>query len=101
MKKLTEIIKEKLNYVPIGRYAGRTEFGDYEIVCARKMDCTIVEHQFFENALIVLGGEGEFVQVCRLGHWMIGYIDVICVKPGTDKHEIARTIEHEKQEIEQ
>ncbi|WP_372395277.1 hypothetical protein ABMY26_06620 (plasmid) [Azospirillum sp. HJ39] len=47
----------------------------------------------FQQALKMLGGEGDHVEVHRFGHWSCGWLEVIIVQPDTEEAKKAEEIE--------
>lgn len=70
-----------------------SEYRDWYGVVGRSRDSSCVEESNFQVALEQLGGEGENVRVERYGHWAVGWIEEIYVRPGSPQHQIAEEIE--------
>jgi hypothetical protein len=47
----------------------------------------------FASVLRQLGGESTDVEVYRLGHWLIGWFEILLVRPGTPAETKALRIE--------
>ncbi len=61
--------------------------------CGQNRDSEALDLSNFENALEILGGESETVEVHRFGHWACGWIEIIIVQPDTEEHSKALEIE--------
>jgi len=69
----------------------RTWFG----VLGRSRDSSCLEESNFKEGLKRLGGESENVLVGRYGHWAVGWIEEIYVRPLTPQAKIAQEITDE------
>jgi hypothetical protein len=70
-----------------------TEYRDWFGILGQSRDSNCLERSNFEIGLKMLGGESETVRVERYGHWAVGWIEEIYVKPNSAAHEIAKEIE--------
>lgn len=61
--------------------------------CGRNRDSQPLDESNFDNALELLGGESDDVEVHRFGHWGCGWFELIIVRPGTPAADIAHDIE--------
>lgn len=66
---------------------------DWLVLLGRNRDSDHLTNSNFECALEQLGGEGEDVEVHRFGHWAVGWLEIIIVRPGTEAERIAEEIE--------
>ena len=64
------------------------------LVCPviKTRDSRCLERANFDAFLFDLGGEGEFVEIHRFGHWGPGWYEIIIVKPGTPQAKLAAKI---------
>jgi hypothetical protein len=62
-------------------------------ILGQSRDSNCLERSNFEVGLKMLGGESETVRVERYGHWAVGWIEEIYVKPNSKAYEIAKEIE--------
>jgi hypothetical protein len=67
-------------------------------VAGRSRDSGCLEESNFATTLKRLGGEGENVRVERFGHWAVGWIEEIYVRPGTNEATEAQKIHDELEE---
>ena len=70
-----------------------TDYRDWLGVGGRHRDSSLREISNFEQTLKALGGRGPNVRVENYGHWGVGWIEEIYVRPGTPEEEKAREIE--------
>lgn len=61
-------------------------------VLAHTRDSDALEESNFLAALDRLGGEGENVEIHRVGHWACGWIEYLAVRERTDKFAIGDRI---------
>jgi len=76
----------------LSNYAGQLPDDGWGVVVARNRDSDLLANSNFEVALEQLGGEGENVEVVRIGHWACGWIEYLAVREGTTDYEIALDI---------
>lgn len=74
-----------------------SEYKDWFNVIGRSRDSECIEESNFDAALKELGGEGENVRVERYGHWAVGWIEEVYVRPNTPEAAKAEAI-HKKLE---
>lgn len=72
-----------------------SDYRDWYGVIGQSRDSTALERSNFKIALERLGGESDTVIVARYGHWAVGWIDEIYVKPNTPECAVAEQIEKE------
>lgn len=70
-----------------------SEYRDWFGVVGRSRDSGCLEESNFHAALRMLGGEGDDVRVERYGHWGVGWIEEVYVRPGTGAARVAGEIE--------
>lgn len=70
-----------------------SDYADWFGILGRSRDSGTLERSNFDVGLEMLGGESETVIVCRYGHWAVGWIEEVYVKPGSPAEAIAREIE--------
>lgn len=75
----------------LGEYHGISDFLVVPVTQTR--DSGPLDRSNFEQALEMLGGESDDVQVHRFGHWGPGWFEIILVDPKSDKVRIAEDIE--------
>lgn len=61
--------------------------------CGRNRDSNALSKSNFRTALLMLGGEGENVEVHLFNHWACGWFEIIIVKPESKAALIAQDIE--------
>lgn len=64
------------------------------VLLARHRDSDCLSESNFAVALGALGGESETVQIIRIGHWAVGWIEYLCVLAGSPAEVIAQDIEN-------
>lgn len=70
-----------------------SDYKDWYGVVGRSRDSGPLERSNFRTVLKALGGESENVRVERYGHWAVGWIEEIYVKPNTEEFKKAEEIE--------
>ena len=70
-----------------------SDYRDWFGIVGRSRDSSELEESNFHAALQMLGGESDTVRVERYGHWAVGWIEEVYVKPGSPAETIARSIE--------
>ena len=70
-----------------------SDYQDWFGVLGQSRDSDVLERSNFEIGLEMLGGKSDTVRVERYGHWAVGWIEEIYVKPNSEAHEIAKQIE--------
>ena len=73
-------------------YAGHREFPGMLCAYGRNRDSDILRNSNFDAFLAALGGEGENVEVVRVGHWACGWCEYIGVREGSPQSEIAEAL---------
>ena len=73
------------------------DYRDWFGVVGQSRDSSELEQSNFATALVMLGGEGENVRVERYGHWAVGWIEEVYVRPGTSECRIAEKIEKNRE----
>jgi len=68
------------------------DYRDWYGVLGRSRDSGPLEESNFEVALAQLGGESEDVRVERYGHWGVGWVEGIYVRPGSQALAVAEEI---------
>jgi hypothetical protein len=63
----------------------------------RSRDSSVLEESNFAKGVERLGGESDDVMVARYGHWAVGWVEQVYVRPGSDAVAIAEEI-HDKLE---
>ena len=77
-------------------YVGDDEaFKDWFCVYGHNRDSDCLIESNFETILKHLGGEGDNVMVVREGHWAVGWIEQIYVKPDTKECKLAEEVEEQ------
>lgn len=69
-----------------------SEYRDWYDVIGRTRDSEAISESNFRVALRLLGGEGPDVRVERYGHWAVGWIEEIYVRPGSQACKTAEEI---------
>ena len=72
-----------------------SEYRDWYDVIGRCRDSDALAESNFRVALRRLGGEGDDVRIERYGHWAVGWIEEIYVRPESAAFAIAEEIERE------
>jgi hypothetical protein len=70
------------------------EYKDWYGVIGQSRDSRPLERSNFRVALNMLGGEGDNVRIERYGHWAVGWIEEVYVRPGTQEYTIAEGIKN-------
>lgn len=70
-----------------------SDYQDWFGILGQSRDSDVLERSNFEVGLEMLGGESDTVRVERYGHWAVGWIEEIYVKPNSKAHKIAKEIE--------
>ena len=74
-------------------FLGRDDdYRDWYGVIGRSRDSGLLEKSNFEAALAQLGGESTDVRVERYGHWGVGWVEEIYVRPGSQALAVAEEI---------
>lgn len=60
--------------------------------CSVTRDSGPMEQSNFQACLELLGGEGDDVHVLRFRHWACGWLEVITVRPGSEKVAVLENI---------
>ena len=68
------------------------EYKDWYGIVGRSRDSGVLEESNFDVALKRLGGEGDDVRVERYGHWAVGWIEEIYVRPNSKALAVAEEI---------
>tara|TARA_Y100000296_G_C5134792_1_gene237585 strand:+ start:694 stop:1212 length:519 start_codon:yes stop_codon:yes gene_type:complete len=53
----------------------------WRVLVGQNRDSDPLSRSNFTCALESLGGEGDHVEVCRFGHWLVGWIEIILINP--------------------
>lgn len=69
-----------------------TEYKDWYNIIGQSRDSGARARSNFRIALNMLGGESDNVRVERFGHWGVGWIEEIYVKPNTEQCVVAERI---------
>lgn len=69
-----------------------SDYRDWYGVAGQHRDSDALERANFRAILEALGGESETVRVERFGHWGVGWIEELYVKPGSKAEDTARGI---------
>ena len=69
------------------------EYKDWLIVAGKHRDSGVLECSNFDVALEMIGGESDYFRVERYGHWAVGWVEEIYVKPGSPAERAACEIE--------
>ena len=94
MKPLREIVKNPSGWDSMENYAGDVPASHWLCLLTKTRDADILEECNFEEALKLLGGESDTVQVFQFGHWACGWWQALCVKALSK--EAAKALEIEK-----
>lgn len=70
-----------------------SKYKDWYGVIGQSRDSNALERSNFKITLKKLGGESDNVRVERFGHWAVGWIEEIYVKPNTEEFKKAEEIE--------
>lgn len=70
-----------------------TDYREWLGVIGQHRDSDALGRSNFRVALELLGGESEDVRVERYGHWAVGWIEEVYVRPGSNAAKIAEEIE--------
>tara|TARA_Y100000114_G_scaffold156963_1_gene186291 strand:+ start:822 stop:1430 length:609 start_codon:yes stop_codon:yes gene_type:complete len=65
------------------------------VLLGKNRDSSLLEKSNFDVALEMLGGESDDVEVCRFGHWICGWIEIVIVNPESKAAKIADDIENQ------
>ena len=68
------------------------EYRDWLGFLGQHRDSNCLERSNFRKGLEAIGGEGDNVRVERFGHWAVGWIEEIYIRPGTDEAKRAEEI---------
>ena len=68
-----------------GLIAERYDIGEFLVVIGRNRDSDTLEESNWIQALEMLGGESDTVQVHRFGHWACGWLEVLMIDPADEK----------------
>ena len=63
------------------------------VLLGKNRDSSLLDKSNFDVALETLGGESDDVEVCRFGHWLCGWIEIVIVNPESNAAKIAGDIE--------
>ena len=77
----------------LANFAGQLPDEGWGVLVARNRDADLLSNSNFETALEQLGGEGENVEVVRIGHWACGWIEYLGVREGTPEYDSAVEIQ--------
>ena len=69
-----------------------SDYRDWYGVIGQSRDADALERANFATALKQLGGEGADVRVESFGHWAVGWVEEIYVRPGSAAENVARAI---------
>lgn len=64
-----------------GLNADENDISDFVVLLGKNRDSDILAETNFDEALKILGGESETVQVHRFGHWACGWFELLLVAP--------------------
>jgi len=70
-----------------------SDYQNWYGILGQSRDSDILEKTNFTVGLNMLGGESDTVRVERYGHWAVGWIEEIYVKPESEAYKIAEGIE--------
>ena len=70
-----------------------TDYRDWFGIVGQSRDSGARERSNFRVALQMLGGESDNVRVERYGHWAVGWIEEVYIRPNTKEYAIACEIE--------
>lgn len=70
-----------------------SDYRDWFGILGQSRDSEALERSNFRVGLEMLGGESDDVRVEHYGHWAVGWIEEIYVRPGSPAHNIAIEIE--------
>ena len=73
----------------MANFAGQLPDEGWGCLVARNRDSDLLSNSNFETALEQLGGEGENVEIVRIGHWACGWIEYLGVREGTPEYDSA------------
>jgi len=73
----------------LANFAGQLPDEGWGCLVARNRDSDLLSNSNFETALEQLGGEGENVEIVRIGHWACGWIEYLGVREGTPEYDSA------------
>ena len=76
------------------RGLGLPDRQNWLVLLGKNRDSSLREQSNFDAALEMLGGESDDVEVCRFGHWLCGWIEIVIVKPESEAAKIADYIEN-------
>jgi len=69
------------------------DYKDWYGIAGQSRDSGCLEQSNFKNAVEMLGGESDDVRIERFGHWAVGWIEEVYVRPGSKAYDIALDIE--------
>lgn len=72
-----------------------SEYRDWYVVGGRSRDSDALGVSNFKITLERLGGESKTVRIERYGHWAVGWVEQIYVKPNSKAYKIALDIKKE------
>lgn len=75
-------------------YAGDVMASNWLCLMARHRDSDLLAESNWDAALEALGGEGDHVTIMRIGHWAVGWVEMLFID-SEDEHTL-----HEAEEIE-
>lgn len=70
-------------------FAGTLPDEGWGFLLSRTPNADTVTESNWRIALAELGGESDDVEITRQGHWLVGWIEYIGVREGTEKYDLA------------
>jgi hypothetical protein len=92
MQKLSDLIKKPSGFDSLDNYMGDIPEEKWHVVLTQSRDSGILTKSNWAVALEELGGESEYVEIHRFGHWACGWWEALCVAKDSEAWETAKEI---------